>query len=70
MVQLIRCKCGKVFAAAAEPHCYSDAEWQKEMRKYIKRGCTVEMSNNNDWKFEQCVCETIPKKDPRQLELF
>ncbi len=38
MIQVIKCKCGSIFAAAAEPHCYSDAEWQREMRKYIKKG--------------------------------
>lgn len=70
MVQIIKCKCGKIFAAAAEPHCYVDAEWQKDMRKYVKKGCVVEMVENGDWKFENCVCDKQSKKDPNQLELF
>jgi hypothetical protein len=72
MIQIIKCKCGKTFAAATEPHCYSDADWQRDTRKYIKRGCTVEMVDHHEWKFEECVCETPAKakKNPNQLELF
>lgn len=72
MIQIIKCKCGKVFAAATEPHCYVDVEWQRDMRKYIKRGCSVEMVNNHEWKFEECVCEKKEKnkKNSNQLELF
>ena len=71
MIQVIKCKCGSIFAAAAEPNCYSDAEWQREMRKYIKKGCTVEMTNNHEWKFEHCTCEKpSKKKDKNQLSLF
>jgi hypothetical protein len=70
MVQIIKCKCGNIIAAAAEPHCYADAEWQKDMRKYVKKGYTVEMmENGSGWKFESCVCKS-KKKNPNQLELF
>ena len=73
MVQAIRCKCGVIFAGCVEPYCYQDVEWQRNMRKYVSDGCTVEMSPN-DIRLGQCSCEKKVKKnrkyDPNQLTLF
>jgi hypothetical protein len=72
MVQSIRCKCGVIFAGCVEPYCYEDVEWQRNMRKYIKEGCTVEMTGN-DVKLGHCACENKAKKkkgNPNQLQLF
>lgn len=52
--------CGKVFAAASEPYCYTDKEWQKDLRKYVSNGCTVEMVES----FEFGNCECKPKEQP------
>ena len=72
MVQIIRCKCGNVFAASREPECYSSADWQKNMRDYIKQGCTVEMVEESTWQFQKCVCDKVnnTKATTNQLELF
>lgn len=72
MVQCINCPCGKTFAAAAEPHCYKDADWQKEMRNYVKKGCTVKMAEQQSWEFEKCTCPNMKpvKINEEQLSLF
>ncbi len=34
MIQVIRYKCcNKIYAAAVEPHCYTDKEWMNDVRK-------------------------------------
>ncbi len=72
MVQIIKCKCGNVFAASTEPECYSDSEWQKNLRNYIKEGCTVEMVEESTWQFQKCVCNKVENSKPitNQLGLF
>ncbi len=55
--QVIKCKCGKVFAACREPECYTEKDWMKDMRKYVIDGCTVDMVNTNEFQFENCVCD-------------
>lgn len=72
MVQVIRCSCGVIFAGCVEPYCYKDTEWQRNMRRYVKQGCTVEMQGN-DVQLGQCTCKRKTKKtkgDPNQLTLF
>lgn len=65
-IQIIKCKCGKSFAACRVPECYSDADWQKEMRAYVKKGCTVELVDAGSWQIESCACE----KEKKELSLF
>lgn len=67
MIQITKCPCGKTFAACREPECYTDAEYQKDTRNYIKRGCTVEMVNSGEWSFEKYTC---PNMKPPQPNLF
>lgn len=44
MVQVVKCqKCDSIFAACAAPFCYTDKEWQKDLRKYAKRGDKVDL---------------------------
>jgi len=56
LTQVVRYKCcDKIFAACVEPHCYSEADWQRDVRKHIKQGCRVEMIKGKV-KFGTCVC--------------
>jgi hypothetical protein len=63
-IQVIKCKCGSAFAACIEPDCYSDKKWQKDMRKYVKKGCTVDLidGSSSEPLFQKCVCEKKKKK--------
>lgn len=76
MIQTIKCKCGAVFAASHEPHCYTDKVWLKNLKGYVeKRGCTVEMVHSGgNFKFSECTCNDKPKPKNKtrliQLELF
>ena len=72
MVQCINCPCGKTFAACAEPYCYEDADWQKDMRNYVKKGCTVKMAEKQNWSFEKCTCPNMKpvEVDKSQLSMF
>jgi hypothetical protein len=56
MIQIIKHKCcGKTFAACREPDCFTDKEWQKELRKYVLSDkVTVEMVES--FTFEKCTC--------------
>lgn len=67
--QIIKYKCcGKVFAACTEPHCYEDSDWQKDLRKYIKQGHTVETVQRAGFEFGECKC---PKDEVKnQLKMF
>jgi hypothetical protein len=79
--QIIKCHCGNVFAACTEPECFTDKDWQKDVRSYVKGGCTVETVSTAELKemFGVCNCEhdktgkkkaTIEPKSENQLELF
>jgi hypothetical protein len=70
MIQTISCPCGKVFAACVEPFCYEDAEWQSEMRKYIKRGCTVGLiENGHSNPLQKCTCSGMKPSNQPELPL-
>lgn len=69
--QCISCPCGKMFAACLEPECYSDADWQKDMRNYVKKGCSVSMTDEPiAGKFEKCTCPNMKPQTVKQPELF
>lgn len=72
MIQVTKCPCGKIFAGCAEPHCYSDKEYQRDTRNYLKKGCTVEMieSGKGNWKLEKCTCPNMKPISKEQLPLF
>jgi len=76
MVQTIKCKCGSVFAACTEPECYTEKDWMDNLRDYVLDGCTVELVDRNDFKFEQCKCvmeeevvDSVEFSDPNQTKL-
>ncbi len=72
-IQIIRCKCGKSFAACREPECYTEKEWMKDLRKYVQEGCTVEMidSGEGNLQLERCECPKVKKNiNANQTELF
>jgi hypothetical protein len=56
-VQVVKCKCGEIFAGYREPECFEDAEWHKDIRKWIKMGYTVETAERI--KFGECKCNEI-----------
>lgn len=66
--QVIKCKCGKIFAACREPECYEDAQWMRDLRKYVKNGNTVELLDLDKFTFESCACKKIGES--KQSELF
>jgi hypothetical protein len=68
-MQIIKCRCGKCFAACVEPECYTDKEWVKELRKYVLAGCTVEIVPCGCPNFEDCDCNKT-KNEIKQKELF
>ena len=57
MIQVIKYACcGRIFAASAEPYCYTDKDWQKDVRKYAKQGYKIEMVERADIDFRSCEC--------------
>lgn len=70
MIQVIKYKCcGNIFAACCEPDCYTDTDWLKDLRKYVKRGDKVEMiPRGNGLQFKKCECNK--KANTQQLNLF
>lgn len=65
-IQVIKCKCGSVFAGCVEEECYTDKGWMRELRKYVLKGCTVDMIDRESFQFQKCTCN----KGTSQLELF
>lgn len=61
--QVIICKCGSVIAACAEPYCYSDKSWNKDMVKYAQKGYKIDVMNCPEFCIEKCKCNN-------QNELF
>lgn len=68
--QVIKCKCGNVFAACVEPHCYTDSDWQRDLRKYVKQGNLVELVDCSSFNFEECKCKEIEEANSSQVSLF
>ena len=59
MIQVTKCPCGKTFAGCIEPYCYQDAEYQRDTRNYIKKGCTIEMVESGSFILEKCTCPNM-----------
>lgn len=74
--QIVKCRCGKVFAACMEPECYTDKDWQRDVRKYANGGCTVHLVVSDSFRFEVCKCDKFTNHLPvaevaaNQLTLF
>lgn len=54
--QTVKCKCGTIVAACLEPYCYEDVEWMRKVRKYSKKGYSIEMANDVTARFGNCTC--------------
>ncbi len=69
-VQIVRYRCcGVVFAACAEPFCYTDKKWKKDVRDYLKQGHKTEIvPSSNFITVNNCKCKSQPQ--PTQGELF
>ena len=73
MIQITKCPCGKTFAACKEPYCYTDAEYQKDTRAYIEKGCTISMVEPGGWSLEKCTCKDMNPanaENKNQLSIF
>jgi hypothetical protein len=55
-VRVIRCRCGKTFAAHIADTIYEDKDWQRFVLKYLEKGCTVEIMNVKKFNLEWCIC--------------
>lgn len=71
-VQVIKCKCGSIIAGCMEPDCYEDSDWQRDMRKYVRKGYTVGVVECANIKLERCKCKEVKNKEKSesQLSLF
>jgi hypothetical protein len=54
MIQVVKYKCGCIFAACQEPDCYTDKEWLADLKNYVNRGDKVEMVEIGKLKFSNC----------------
>lgn len=69
MLQVVKYGCcGKVFAACYEPKFRYDKSWQNKIEEYSKRGDIVEIIENNNVKFESCICSE--KKDKLYRDIY
>ena len=66
-IQVLKCKCGAKYAACVEPDCYVDSDWLKDLGKCLKEGGTVEMSESETFRFEQCKCNEQSVSDEPNL---
>ena len=58
--QIIKCGlCNKAFAACREPECYTDRDWKKDLRQYIKQGYEIATTEKE---FEWCSCKKVALK--------
>ncbi len=65
-LQVIKCKCGKVFAACQVPECYMEKEWMDELRDYVtNKSCTVDIVLANGNIFEKCQCESLKQDNTK-----
>lgn len=64
MIQVIKRKCCQtIFAGCREPECYTDKDWQKDVRKYSLEGCKIEMIEKGTFSFGKCECKKAEPKD-------
>lgn len=71
-IQAIRCYCGNIFSGCKEPECYTEKEYLKDLKNYVKDGYKIEMLEQEDFKFEKCTCPPVSNEVliPNQLILF
>ena len=71
--QIVRCPdCNNIFAAYLAPHCYTDAEWARDLRKYAKQGMIID-TVNTPVTIQMCTCvkkAKARKKADDQPSLF
>lgn len=68
-LQTIICKCGAAIAACTVPECYEEADWMKDVRKYSKKGYSIEIKDAGEFSFGKCTC-VEQKKPEAQLTLL
>ena len=69
MIQVVKYKCcGSGFAACVEPECYTNKDWLKNLKQYVKEGHKVEMVES--FTFEICKCNEVKKEEIKLPSLF
>lgn len=70
--QVIKCKCGSIFAACCVPECYTTSDWIKDLKKYVKAGFEVDMLNIGSFSLAKCTCgeSVVESVDKDQLNMF
>lgn len=67
--QIIKCKCGSIVAAYCAPECYKDAEWQREIRKYARRGYDIQLIDcDKSWTLNKCRCSEHKAEEKKKCE--
>lgn len=70
LAQIARCRCGSIIGACVAPYCYEDKEWQKDLRNFIKQGCTTEyLPCDSSWRLGLCECALFTNKNVRDAFL-
>lgn len=70
--QVIKCKCGSIFAACYAPECYEDSDWIKDLKKYVNAGFEVDLLTIGSFQLNKCLCGEV-KTEPEnkaQLNMF
>ncbi len=59
MIQVLKRHCCQtIFAACIEPYCYTDEDWTKDLKQYVKKGCGVQMVERGmGIRLEKCKCQ-------------
>jgi len=65
LAEIIRCRCGCLFAACVDG--LQDRKWNARKAKFLSSGCSVSLVEMKDVKLDSCDCEKM--KSP-QLKLF
>ena len=65
--QVIQCKCGGVIAACRTPECYQETDWMKDLRKYAKKGYTIQTLSHDKWQWG-CKCKAIAEAAEQQAD--
>lgn len=66
MIEVIKCSCGKVFAACVDGS--QDDEWKENKKQYLKAKCTIEYKERQDFVFESCKCPKTIKDIQKQSQ--
>ena len=65
MIQTIKYACcDNIFAACREPECYTESSWLKDIKKYAKQGCKIELVESCVFGVCKCKKSKTKKEEP------